>query len=36
MSPNNHDQIDLTDPQRRELAGLVRAGTIAQGLALRH
>src|SRR6478752_2897505 len=35
MSPTSHDQIDLTDPQRRELAGLVRAGSTAQRLALR-
>ncbi len=35
MSPTSHDQIDLTDPQRRELAGLIRAGTTAQRLALR-
>ena len=35
MSPTSHDRIDLTDPQRRELAGLVRAGSTAQRLALR-
>jgi len=35
MSPTSHDQIDLTVPQRRELAGLIRAGTTAQRLALR-
>ena len=35
MSPTSHDQIDLTDPQRRELAGLIRAGSTAQRLALR-
>ena len=35
MSPTSHALIDLTDPQRRELAGLVRAGSTAQRLALR-
>ena len=35
MSPTSHDQIALTDLQRRELAGLVRAGSTEQRLALR-
>jgi hypothetical protein len=35
MSPTSHDRIDLTDPQRRELAALFRAGSTERRLALR-
>ena len=35
MSPTSRNQIDLTDPQRRELAAIVRAGSTEQRLALR-
>ena len=35
MSMSSPDQIELTDPQRRELTRLVRAGKTEQRLALR-
>ena len=35
MSPTSPDRIVLTDPQRRELTGLVRAGRTAQRLVVR-